>query len=785
MIRKTTFFIMSFVLVLGFPYMANAYEVDADTLALYRCDDYNSNAELWDSTENYNGTFKAAGHPSYNLTDMKLGVAALNFTSGDYIQQPTLLDTSEAEGTMEFWFKPAAKLTAASAGNQWLLSKYNEVAGTGKTTNLAFYKDGSYRDGRICFRVSNGTNSYYACSVTNEWDPVWHHVAGTWGSRGMELWINGTLENSSVFTGHMGNGVAKDFQIGRYWNNAFYFSGQMDEIRVSDVQRKFGNITITSPVNGTSFSLPNIWLNLTTTHISDISYSVDGGANISIANESTSVNASVLWLADGYRSITVYAYNTSLSSETFYFWINGTSEARFISSVDGSVVNNITMVISNFTTTLTRSTNNGKILFPFNLLPLGDITIDINASAAGYRDCSESTTQNFFSVFNRSFSVFPYGFYNITLWDEMKKAPLNENLSATGIDKIMLKVFCTNEEHEYNVSNYTSELHNISISCPVTEICAKVYYSDTNNVPFRCLIPEFASGEIKFWLWENYTTHNTYLQMFKISDLVGTYKGGRLYVLKLINATKQTIHQADFAADGSVNVFVVDGERYELQIISEDGATQKNMPSFYAYCSLSSLVYTLEATELIYNPPISLLYKDTGWSFNIDQATQMISFVFKDSLNVTDSITFEVKNATNMSQVLYTSTETMRRKQYDFSFLAPDINGTYFVSFNAVHGRYGAFGKGQLMVFAAKRVFLTGIAEVWYPAIALFLMIFTAALFGAKFAGIGGLFVALEGALFVYWGWFTVSGTEIIAAIVIVLSVALSIISILKERERR
>lgn len=66
----------------------------------------------------------------------------------------------------------------------------------------------------------------------------WHHVAGTWGGRGLEMWIDGTLRNvNSGYTGGM-YAQTDDWHVGCDFAG-YCMNGRIDEVRVSSVQRTF------------------------------------------------------------------------------------------------------------------------------------------------------------------------------------------------------------------------------------------------------------------------------------------------------------------------------------------------------------------------------------------------------------------------------------------------------------------------------------------------------------------------------------------------------------------
>ena len=65
----------------------------------------------------------------------------------------------------------------------------------------------------------------------------WHHIAGTWGPRGVEVWIDGELKGTNeAWKLGIPNPAYQTLLIG---SNSWHgdINGIMDELRVSDIQR--------------------------------------------------------------------------------------------------------------------------------------------------------------------------------------------------------------------------------------------------------------------------------------------------------------------------------------------------------------------------------------------------------------------------------------------------------------------------------------------------------------------------------------------------------------------
>lgn len=66
----------------------------------------------------------------------------------------------------------------------------------------------------------------------------WTHLALTWGSQGLRVYINGSLVGSNSNTGGQNPSTAV-WGIGDIEDNSSGFNGLMDELRISNIQRDF------------------------------------------------------------------------------------------------------------------------------------------------------------------------------------------------------------------------------------------------------------------------------------------------------------------------------------------------------------------------------------------------------------------------------------------------------------------------------------------------------------------------------------------------------------------
>lgn len=137
-----------------------------------------------------------------------------------------------SQGTVEAWVlfaeanavQPIFAVPRYSITNQMLLF-------LGSSSYFPTLRFGLYDGEDITYWVDSGItpSSLAGC---------WHHIAGTWGPRGIEIWIDGTLRSAD-----------RSVTTGMAWSNPFWrlgcdnegqcMTGILDEARISRIQRIF------------------------------------------------------------------------------------------------------------------------------------------------------------------------------------------------------------------------------------------------------------------------------------------------------------------------------------------------------------------------------------------------------------------------------------------------------------------------------------------------------------------------------------------------------------------
>lgn len=208
--------------------MTYAWEADANTVALWHCDDgtgniSDSSGNGWTATPTsaniWTGTGKFGDDGAY-LNAAQYATTAAN-----------LMGTDQAAGAIEFWFKPDVNYNAAYAGAAIYFFYWS---GGGGNTAL-WYSTGT--DNLRChFKTSTPAElDLYSTTATFS-AGTWYHFCITWGAAGVKLYINGSQEDSEATTAAIFSRSTDVLKIG-VDDGAQCFDGTLDEFRVSKVQR--------------------------------------------------------------------------------------------------------------------------------------------------------------------------------------------------------------------------------------------------------------------------------------------------------------------------------------------------------------------------------------------------------------------------------------------------------------------------------------------------------------------------------------------------------------------
>ncbi|MCI0478022.1 MAG: LamG domain-containing protein, partial [Anaerolineales bacterium] len=157
------------------------YAVDAYTRALYHLNSAPGNSVLEEVSQTYKGLSNASVVPNGKLN------AGLN-VNGDYSSVLLGNHGPLIQGTIEAWVNYSS--AGAMRPIMFVPKDYNS------NQPLLFF--GTTSASSVGFAVFNGAGTYWVDSgvAASSLVGCWHHLAGTWGPRGLEIWVDGTLRQT-------------------------------------------------------------------------------------------------------------------------------------------------------------------------------------------------------------------------------------------------------------------------------------------------------------------------------------------------------------------------------------------------------------------------------------------------------------------------------------------------------------------------------------------------------------------------------------------------------------
>jgi hypothetical protein len=204
------------------------YQVDASTMGLYHLNASGTFGELYNEV---NGQWD--GHPGGNAFISSNGrfTNALNVDGNSSYAEVPYFDRP-SEGSIEAWFKlrsasaPFAILSAGSVPHNsppWVTMLLGVDEFNGSTLKFKFVHQSTW------YSVDSGVASLTLLGC-------WHHIAGTWGPHGMQIWIDGILRNTNATQVYPDS---YDRNLFGCDGNGRCMNGIIDEVRFSRLQRSF------------------------------------------------------------------------------------------------------------------------------------------------------------------------------------------------------------------------------------------------------------------------------------------------------------------------------------------------------------------------------------------------------------------------------------------------------------------------------------------------------------------------------------------------------------------
>jgi hypothetical protein len=155
---------------------------------------------------------------------------AFSFDGVDsYVRLPNRL-AGQSEGTVECWFKLNTWDWASGSAGVWLWSSTQFLPDSWNSWDAAAL--GSHTGvgtGELMFGVESPADWQFALSGVVLGTNVWYHAAGTWGSNGVHIYVNGVLKGTNPYTGPIPD-VAQYSLIGRSSWPGSVIDGLIDEV---------------------------------------------------------------------------------------------------------------------------------------------------------------------------------------------------------------------------------------------------------------------------------------------------------------------------------------------------------------------------------------------------------------------------------------------------------------------------------------------------------------------------------------------------------------------------
>jgi hypothetical protein len=216
------------------PGTISEYSVDANTLALYHLNSQTQWNQIFDEVSGVRPMGSNTGIVPEGRYHSALAVNPTSaLTSMGGLGNPS-------SGTVEGWIKLSSvpgSFTVIGTKGYWNSPSENVLLGMS-----------SRYGSTLRFGILTGSVWVWADSGINAsaFVGTWHHVAGTWGPRGLEVWIDGQLcRTAGYFANIPGSVDSYFFGCGPSGN---CIQGTVDEVRVSNIQRMFSQQLILGPL---------------------------------------------------------------------------------------------------------------------------------------------------------------------------------------------------------------------------------------------------------------------------------------------------------------------------------------------------------------------------------------------------------------------------------------------------------------------------------------------------------------------------------------------------------
>ncbi|OPY90227.1 MAG: hypothetical protein A4E72_00760 [Syntrophus sp. PtaU1.Bin208] len=239
------FFFAATVLLMSAPngnaLLTVPYTVDANTVALYHLDSAPGGVTP-DSVGNHDGVLNGNAQIT---SSGKFGGGLLLDGNGDYVRLGNVHQNpvrDYTQGSVEAW------VNLSSTKSYMVVLGSGTEYGNNWDDGWFLGRHSGYSD-KLVFMIWNGGWNVADSGITLEsLVGGWHHLAGTWGAKGIEVWVDGVLKGTNPTAVAPSNPNYSTALIGTdSWTWAT--PGTLDEVRISDIQRDFAATAVPLPAS--------------------------------------------------------------------------------------------------------------------------------------------------------------------------------------------------------------------------------------------------------------------------------------------------------------------------------------------------------------------------------------------------------------------------------------------------------------------------------------------------------------------------------------------------------
>lgn len=335
---------------------------------------------------------------------------------------------------------------------------------------------------------------------------------------------------------------------------------------------------------------------------------------------------------------------------------------------------------------------------------------------------------------------------------------------STGIEQLppnstrTVSLFCVGGSTSFNLTDTTIL---VSSFIELNETRTTIEYSATEMYS-RNLINSNPIEYRNFYLVDA-EKHQVVEIMFTLQDYTYNYDNGYMRIKKYLEGTLQTITESQFDLEDKVITYLINGDKYQLYIDSEDGLHSTNIGLL--------TVDTIDLTKTIVIGNFSSVNSQIGklfYNLTFDADADMIRFFVRDPSGSMNNVSFWVYNITNTSQLLYFASSS-NDTQVNFNYEVPDNTTLYKVEFKIAHDLFGANSYGSGSIMGDPSLSMLVFPYVSFPSyiktgFSVIIILGSALIFGSMFGALGGIIAVAISGLLVYFGLIEITSTILAVA---------------------